>query len=172
MAHDGTFNLVFVCTGNICRSPMAEGIMRELILDEAKRRGVSPPVRVMSAGIYATPGNMASTDAIVAAAEDGVDLSFHRSKQLTGEMVLNADLLLTMETGHADMIRRTWPDTGEVIPLKIFGRTGDVVPHPDIPDPIGMGLQVYRTVYRELKHEIARVAPLIFSRAVHATGDG
>jgi len=160
------FLLVFVCTGNICRSPMAEGIMKDVLIDQAGESGVSPNIKVISAGIHASPGYPASENSVEAAAEDGIDIKVHQSRPFDSEIAQAADLILTMELSHASVIRDLWPETGHVEELKRFGKdNADFTGDTDVMDPIGLGIQVYRTVYGEIRDEIKRVASLIFSLA-------
>lgn len=158
--------LVFVCTGNICRSPIAEGIMKDFILDEVDSHGQSLPIKVMSAGTYAVDGSTASEYAIMVAAQHVIDISFHRSRHLSEEIVNEADLILTMEKSHTDIINQTWPRVNNVYELKSFGQENDNKEfNREIMDPIGMGFDVYLNVFNEINDEILRVAKIIFSLA-------
>ncbi len=161
-----TFVLLFVCTGNICRSPVAEGIMKDLILDEIDSHGQNLPIKVMSAGTHADNGNYASENAVIVAARYGIDINFHRSRYLTAEIVNAADLLLTMEKIHTNIIKQNWPHINAVYELKSFGyeNPGNEF-DTEIYDPIGMGLDVYIDVFNDLKKEIDRVSHKIFSLA-------
>lgn len=95
------FSVLMVCTGNICRSPMAEGILRHLLPD-ALKTGVS----VRSAGTHGLHGNLAEPFAVRAAAAVGADISDHRARILDATMVKTADLVLAMERYHLDQINR------------------------------------------------------------------
>jgi protein-tyrosine-phosphatase len=97
----GRFKVLFVCTGNTCRSPMAEGILRKLLED----KGVEG-LQVSSAGTYALRNAPASLFAMEIASDRSVDLSRHRSRQLTQEMTGKADLILAMSKEHLDFIGR------------------------------------------------------------------
>ena len=166
-----TFVIVFVCTGNMCRSPMAEGIMKELILDEVDSKTENLPIKVMSAGTHASEGSHATENAVMIAGQHGIDIHLHESRLVTVEIVNNADLILTMEKMHTDIIRQNWPHITSVYELENFGRkkyregiTAEVT------DPIGMGSDAYLDVFRELKHELERVSPIIFSMAREKCG--
>src|SRR6202044_1349980 len=88
-------NILFVCTGNICRSPMAEGLFRHLVADRKD-------VRVASAGVHASPGQPPSTYSVEALAEIGIDISRQRSQSLTDDLVARADLIFAMTRGHLE----------------------------------------------------------------------
>src|SRR5690606_10441944 len=90
-----TYNVLFVCTGNTCRSPMAEAIARRRF---AEREWTH--VDVASAGVAAGPGSPASSHAIILAADRGLDLTAHRSQPLSPELVEWADLILAMSASH------------------------------------------------------------------------
>src|SRR5215207_8840018 len=96
-----TFNILFVCTGNTCRSPLAEGIAR----DELQRRGWAN-VEVASAGLAAHAGAAASEFAVSVAERHGVSLDAHRSRSITPELVEWADLVLAMGPSHVGGVRR------------------------------------------------------------------
>ncbi|MFC1560985.1 low molecular weight protein arginine phosphatase [Candidatus Latescibacterota bacterium] len=158
--------MVFVCTGNICRSPMAAGIMKECILDEVTLKGQNLPIKVISAGTHAINGYPASEHAIEVLAQHGIDIRFHRSRQLTEEIVKDADLILTMEKYHTNIIRQNWPQIYCVYELKKFGHTKEKnKTDMEIMDPIGMSFDVYMNIFNEIKKEISRVSQTIFSLA-------
>ena len=98
MAHDAgspTFNVLFVCTGNLCRSPTAEALaVREL------RRQPGAPLRFISAGTHAVEGNPAAIRSVAAAEERGADLERHHARELTRRRVRAADLILCMAADH------------------------------------------------------------------------
>ena len=161
------FLLLFVCTGNMCRSPMAEGIMKDLILDEVNTKHQVMPIEIMSAGIFAVQGGGVSPLAIEVAAQNGINLNFHRSTQLTENLAKKSDLILTMEKNHTDYIRNNWPDIDYVYELRRFERDKESLEgRLEIIDPIGMGFEIYQMVFEELKREITRISQTVFSRAL------
>lgn len=143
-AHESptTFNLLFVCTGNTCRSPMAAAIAEDTI----RRRGWQH-VTVKSAGASAGMGSPASAAAVQVAAERGVDLSGHRSRPLTAELVAWADAIIVMSDWHAQRVRELGGE-GKVSLATDF--LSDADPSAEIPDPIGMDATVYRATYAVL----------------------
>ncbi len=139
--------LLFVCTGNVCRSPMAEGFLKHLTQEE-------PRWRAMSAGVGALSGQRPSNHAIRCMEELGIDISEQRSLTLTAELVDQADYILGMTQGHVDAILLMHPHAAE----KTF-RLRDFEPerladHRDIADPIGASLETYRQCRDEIRHAI------------------
>ncbi len=138
--------LLFVCTGNTCRSPMAEYLFRA-------RAGAGFGWRAESAGVAAAGGNPASPEAVEALRERGIDLTPHRSRPLTRALAESADLIAVMSEGHEREILRRWPDLRDrVRRLTSFGFAAEP---PDIPDPIGQSLFTYRRVRDSIEQAIA-----------------
>jgi protein-tyrosine phosphatase len=94
--------VLVVCTGNICRSPMAEGFLRELFRRRTEEG--SEPVEVLSAGVSAWDGSPATPEAVAAAAERDADVASHRARRLTSDQVQQADLVLAMTGDHAERV--------------------------------------------------------------------
>ena len=152
---------------------MAEGIMKDMLMNSAVSHGHSLPIMVLSAGTYAAHGYPAAAFAVRAAGEHGIDIKPHRSQALSDELVAGADLILTMEINHTAFIRNRWPEAGEISELKSFGMGSDKrgVSDREIIDPISLPYTVYQKVFDELTAEITRVSPLIFSRARKKCGN-
>ena len=131
--------IVFVCTGNICRSPIAEGIARQL----EKRHGSG--VEFASAGTHAAPDLAATPAAVAAAGNIGVALRWHRSRQLTPQIVAEADLLVALDQEHADYIAEHFPGAR----MELLDR---------VPDPYGMSEEVYRQVTDQIAIAVERRA--------------
>lgn len=131
--------ILFVCTGNTCRSPMAEGILNSL----AKERGLD--VKAESAGLFVLESAGPSEYAIKAAAENGIDISAHKSCQLSQDKAREADLILTMTMTHKMLIEQAFPDfASKVYTLIEYVCESEIT---DIADPFGGDLNVYKLCF-------------------------
>ncbi|MFO8053420.1 MAG: L-threonylcarbamoyladenylate synthase [Candidatus Omnitrophota bacterium] len=143
--------ILFVCTGNSCRSPMAEYFLRKYL--QEKKRVALQRYEVISAGIAAPEGMHPPEYAQkVTEDQDGIDISGSRAKQLTKQMVLSSDYIFTMEDFQTDFILKNYPIVqNRVFNLKKFLSFGEAI---DIPDPIGRSFIFYENVYDVIKKAI------------------
>lgn len=138
--------VLFICTGNVCRSPMAEALFRKMSSEWND-------LHVFSAGLSAPQGAPASRDAVDVLAEQGIDLSKFRSQPLTEDLLVKASHIFVMTREHERLVDMFYPEYMHKVRLLRFDEKGT----PDVPDPIGQG----RAVYAECKRSIERALPSV-----------
>jgi low molecular weight protein-tyrosine phosphatase len=194
--------ILAVCTGNICRSPMAEGFLRKLLAE----RGIGG-IDVASCGVNGLEDSPAMPEGVQAMIENGVDISAHRARRMTARMIREADLVLTMATEHRDTIVDQVVGAAEkTFTLKEFARLLDRVPHrpsvagdgddrmlaeavaaaatlraggtvppsrdEDVADPLGLGVEAYRATAWEIGQLCERVVIGVFGAGLAKSGGG
>lgn len=135
-------HIIFICTGNTCRSPMAEGLFRAHGGEE--QTGLA----AASAGLFTQDGLPASDNAVTAAKELGADISAHRSRMLTHEMAQSARYLVCMTGAHYDRVCELFPDCAD----KVFTLT-----QRDVSDPFGGDLETYRRAAAEIDEGVRSI---------------
>ncbi|HEX4342152.1 MAG TPA: RpiB/LacA/LacB family sugar-phosphate isomerase, partial [Verrucomicrobiae bacterium] len=141
--------VLFICTGNVCRSPMAEGLFRHAT------RGQN--FRILSAGLGAQDGQAPTPHSVTAMRELGIDISNQRSRAMTADLVRQADLILCMTHSHVDTVLLLYPTvTDKTFLLREFDNTLDPY-EKDISDPIGAPLDVYVNCRDQIEQGIASV---------------
>ena len=128
--------ILFVCTGNLCRSPMAAGLLRERLTEES----LDSRHRVASAGTWGVDGRPAAENAVTVMQERGIDISDHAAQTIRAELVAEADLILTMSREHDAMLRNTWPQYA----WKVHRLSEMAGKRKDVADPYGEPIEEYR----------------------------
>ena len=116
--------VLFICTGNTCRSPMAEGMLNDIA--EKDNLGIE----VKSAGVFAYDGDNSSEYALMVLEEMGIDISKHKSQKVTKELIEETDLILTMSKSHKESVILDYPHIREKVYLLneyAFGKEKDIV---------------------------------------------
>ena len=145
-------HILFVCTGNICRSPFAEGLLKKL----AQKKGLDHIV-ADSAGLLALPGNSVTGLAQKVAEEYDVDLSDHIAKSVKEEIIDRSDLILVMEYSHAKELLDAFQEAeGKVFLIRRFARFGSK--DRGIADPYGLNYEAYRFCFLDIQDGVLGLA--------------
>jgi protein-tyrosine-phosphatase len=143
--------VLFICTGNTCRSPMATGYFRHLLNERGMRE-----VEVRSAGVMTITGLLASQEAVQVMQAEEIDIARHRSTQLTPELIRKADLILAMTPFHRQTAMRLSEEArNKTFLLKEFARSD--LKNVQIGDPMGCTLEVFKKCFKEIKAACANL---------------
>jgi len=146
-------HVLFVCTANICRSPVAEGLLRHMFAE----RGMTAWT-TSSAGTWAEDGYSAARNSMAVAAERGVDLARHRSRIVTAELMSQSDLVLCMESGHAEALRAEFREDAH----KVHLLSNLVDQRYSISDPYGQD----RAQYERMAEDVGGILQRGFARLI------
>lgn len=158
--------VLFVCTANVCRSPLAEGLLRHRL----RGMGLARRVQVRSAGLCVAGGQRPDPRIRQMAAEAGVSLGRIRSRMLTAQMIRRSDYVLVMERGHLESVKRLCADhsVGSACPdnVQLLGRFLALRGEPveDIPDPYFGDLQSFHAVYERIDSALTGFIPCLESQ--------
>lgn len=142
--------IVFVCTGNVCRSATAEYLLRK----ELDKKGITG-IEVISRGIAANPAYRVPTVIKELLQEDEIDIEQHQSTLLEEDDVNSADLILVMDRIHLDDINDRYPEVKDKVFL--FKEYAAAEGDKEIYDPIGLGAEVYKGCYQEIKNTVEKL---------------
>ena len=148
-------NILFVCTGNSCRSVMAEGLFKRAVA------GREEDFTVGSAGVAAFDGYPSTPETIQAMQEEGVDVSQHRSRRLTRDLVEKADKIYVMERLHREMILGFWPEAAEKVRLLTEFSPSREKAGLDVPDPIRTSDNFYREILKIVDGCVRNIARVL-----------
>lgn len=140
--------VLFICTGNTCRSPIAEGLLKDI----ASTNNLD--LKIKSAGIYTANGEEASKNAIRALEKLNIDISNHKSQIVTKELIHEADLILTMSKSHKEALLLDYPHIREKVYLLSEYAFGE---ERDIADPFGMNLHNYEIARDEIYNALKNI---------------
>lgn len=148
-------HVLFVCSGNTCRSPLAEARFRQLLAEQGRE-----DIDVSSAGTSAYDGAPASEGAYLVALERGLDLGAHRARLLTPELVTSADLILAMSSGHVARVQRLGGSERVRLLSEYAGEEGVTA---EVADPFGLDVEIYRRTLDQLDHLLAAALPRVLA---------
>lgn len=145
--------LLLVCSGNTCRSPMAQGLLLKYIAD-LQAKGILIGYDVLSAGLYTIDGLPATPEALRVMLLEGIDISKHRSKQIDADLMEKADLILTMTSRHSEELGKQYPEKRH----RIFS-VGEFIGESakEISDPYGRGEKAYLDSLQEIKGVLRQI---------------
>lgn len=151
--------ILVVCTGNLCRSPMAEGLLRQRLAAE----GLGDAYDVRSAGTWAVSGRSASRYAEQVMADRGIDISTHVARDITADLVADADLILVMTDAHREAILAEFPNAQP----KTYLISQMIDKHYDIADPYGSS----RSHYAYCAEDLDSIIGAGFDRIIALAGE-
>ena len=159
------YSILFVCTGNMCRSPLAQGVLDARISTRFPEK-LRDFVTVDSCGIYAYAGNKPPENAVTAASKIGADIGSLRAKPITRKLIGKSDIILCMSVEHYNFVKDYFtPYLKNTHLLKSFGKGRKRKFSDSIPDPIGLDITFYEKVLDEIVANIDRITPVLIECA-------
>ena len=151
--------ILFVCSGNICRSPMAEYFLKARLPNDLREQVV-----IQSAGTYGTSGYPSPEEIIAVMDERGIDVRHHRSKAVTRDLLQSSDLVFGMADEHVSILRTVFPQQKHKIYLLGSFPKSENSARTSIDDPYGSSFSFYKKIRDQIEQEIERVLPELISR--------
>jgi protein-tyrosine-phosphatase len=152
--------VTFICSGNICRSPMAEGILKKMLENHKHARRID----INSAGTLNLATTPASEEAIKISKNHQVNISKHRSTPLDRQILDRANIIICMATYHYNILVRNYPEYESKIFILKSMETEESQIDPSIADPIGMRETFYEQIFLEIEKELKRIFPSLLVR--------
>ena len=145
--------IMFICTGNICRSAMAEGMMKKLVNEKNIK-----DIEICSCGIYAETGDYSTYNAIEAAKLYGADISNHKSANIRNSNITEMDVILCATNSHKQNVLFLYPNlNGKVFTMKEYAGLDKNSNDMDINDPWGYDLNVYYNCAKEIEECLEKI---------------
>lgn len=159
------YQVLLICTGNTCRTPMAEGILKKLLAEQGAQM-----VHVKSAGIGAMDGMPASFIGVSVSRMHEVNIMHHRSQQVTKKLMDKSDLVLVMAENHMNYMREKFPQHMNKVHLLKNFENDDPPEDPNVFDPIGGDAELYEEVFLGLEEEMKRITTHIINSSMDKMG--
>ncbi len=156
---DAPKTILFVCLGNMIRSPLAEALAKRLLAE----RGLAARYRIRSAGTIAGHGYISPPEAVRVGAENGLDIKPHLTTPLSRDLVEEADLVIAVDRSVAEQILDLVPDLGPR--LKLLTQFASMPGVFDVPDPIGESRDVYEEAFRRIDAGVRGLVEALAARA-------
>lgn len=149
------YKVLFVCSGNTCRSPLAEAMLRKAIEEDADLKG---KVAVSSAGTSTHFEDIVQYKAVEAGAKYGVDLNGYKSRQFAPELLDMFDIVIGMSKGHRDIINAHFPETADKV-VALYEYITDEKDCKDVKDPFGSDQETYDKIAKEIHDLVDLMLP-------------